>query len=170
MNLYLETQLPKDLFLDALVKTNHTFLTAVIQGHISICTSNLYRQEDEGLHYHHQVFFWKQLFKTSQNNLLAVVLQPSAPLALAKTKNIKSHYPHAFQSLCKNYKHWLQGSGENAVPGKNSTTITTVKYAADVCKWDSRNKIHRLPKIQKGLIDSTYIYFQSYVQITSTNN
>lgn len=31
-------------------------------------------------------FFWKQLLKTSQNNLLAVTLQPIAPQALAKTK------------------------------------------------------------------------------------
>lgn len=59
VNLYLEMQLPKDLFLSTLVKAKHTFLKAVIQGHISICTSNLYSQEDEGLPYHCQGFFLK---------------------------------------------------------------------------------------------------------------
>lgn len=59
MNLYLEMQLPKYLFLGTLAKAKHTFLKAVIQGHISICTSNLYSQEDEGLPYHCQGFFLK---------------------------------------------------------------------------------------------------------------
>lgn len=47
--------------------------------------------------------------------------------------------------------------------GKNSTSIITVNYAADVSKGGSRNKIHRLLGIKKGLIYSTYIYIQSHV-------